>query len=64
MFFTPALATTRAIPVEVITDKAAVYPHTLDELAPDAWHCPQAYANKRWKQTTGNSSGVCDRCAA
>jgi len=33
--------------MEVTTDKAAVYPHVLDELAPSAWHCTQAYANNR-----------------
>jgi transposase-like protein len=46
-FFTRALATTKVIPVEVTTDKAAVYPHVLEELAPSAWHCTQAYANNR-----------------
>ena len=44
-FFTRALATTKVIPVEVTTDKTAVYPHVVDELAPSAWHCRQAYAN-------------------
>ncbi len=24
----------------------AVYPHVVDELAPGAWHCRQAYANR------------------
>jgi transposase, IS6 family len=33
-FFTRALATTKVIPVQVTTDKAVVYPHVLDELAP------------------------------
>ena len=33
-FFTRALTTTKVIPVEVTTDKAVVYPHVLDELAP------------------------------
>jgi transposase-like protein len=37
-FLTQALDTTPVIPVEVITDKAAVYPRVLDELAPGAWH--------------------------
>jgi transposase-like protein len=46
-FFTRALATTKVIPVEVTTDKAAVYPHVLDELAPGAWHCTELYANNR-----------------
>lgn len=45
--FTRALATTKVIPVEVITDKAAVYPHVLDELAPGTWHCTEAYAKNR-----------------
>ena len=43
-FFTRALATTKVIPVEVTTDKAAVFPHVLEEIAPGAWHCTQAYA--------------------
>ena len=46
-FFTRALSITKAIPMEVTTDKAAVYPHVVDELAPSAWHCTQAYANNR-----------------
>ncbi len=45
--FTRALATTKVVPVEVTTDKAAVYPHVLDELAPGAWHCTELYANNR-----------------
>jgi IS6 family transposase len=35
-FFTQALNTTTITPIEVITDKAAVYPQVLDKLAPDA----------------------------
>jgi transposase-like protein len=46
-FFTRALATTKVIPVEVTTDKAAVYPPVLDELAPSAGHWTEAYANNR-----------------
>jgi IS6 family transposase len=46
-FFTRALATTKVVPVEVTTDKAAVYPHVFDELAPGAWHCTELYANNR-----------------
>jgi transposase-like protein len=34
-------------PGEVITDKAAVYPPVLDELAPGAWHHTERYANNR-----------------
>jgi transposase, IS6 family len=43
-FFTRALATTKVVPVEVITDKAAVYPHVLDGLTSGAWHCTELYA--------------------
>jgi IS6 family transposase len=46
-FFTQALNTTTITPVEVITDKAAVYPQVLDKLAPDAWHHTEPYANNR-----------------
>jgi transposase-like protein len=46
-FFSRAMNTTRVTPVEVITDKSAVYPHVLDELAPDAWHHTEQYANNR-----------------
>jgi transposase, IS6 family len=46
-FFARALATTKVVPVEVTTDKAAVYPHVLDELAPGAWHCTELSANNR-----------------
>jgi transposase, IS6 family len=46
-FFTRALTTTILTPVEVITDKAAVYPHVLEELAPGAWHHTEPYANNR-----------------
>ena len=53
-FFTRALATTKVLPVEVTTDKAAVYPRVLDEVAPAAWHCTEAYANNRMKLTTGS----------
>jgi IS6 family transposase len=34
-------------PTEVITDKAAIYPPVLDEVAPGAWHHPEPYANNR-----------------
>jgi transposase-like protein len=46
-FFIRALNTTRVTPVEVLTDKAAVYPQVLDELAPGAWHHTEPYANNR-----------------
>ena len=46
-FFTGALNATAVTPVEVVTDKAAVYPRVLDELAPGAWHHTEQYANNR-----------------
>jgi transposase-like protein len=45
-FFTRALEHEPS-PTEVITDKAAAYPPVLDELAPDAWHHTEPYANNR-----------------
>ena len=52
-FFTRALATTKVVPVEVTTDKAAVYPHVLDELTPGAWHGTELYANHRMEADHG-----------
>ncbi len=45
-FFTRALAT-GAVPVEVTTDRAPVYPRILDELVPIARHDTERYANNR-----------------
>jgi IS6 family transposase len=52
-FFTRALATTKVLPVEVTTDKAAVYPHVLDEPTQGAWHCTELYANNRMETDHG-----------
>jgi len=46
-FFDRAIGTTKVTPVEVVTDKAAVYPRVLDELVPAAWHRTDRYANNR-----------------
>src|SRR5690348_16603525 len=46
-FFRRALATLKVVPVEVVTDAAAVYPRVLDELAPAAWHHVERWANNR-----------------
>jgi IS6 family transposase len=46
-FFEQAISTTRITPVEVVTDKAAIYPIALDELLPAAWHRTDQYANNR-----------------
>ena len=40
-------------PAEVITDKAAVYPPVLDEIAPGAWHHTEPYANNRIESDHG-----------
>jgi transposase-like protein len=63
-FFTRALATTKVIPGEVTTDKAAVYPHVLDELTPGAWHRTELYANNRMEADHGQLKRPCGRCAA
>jgi transposase-like protein len=46
-FFERAIAATKAAPVEVVTDRAAVYPGVLDELLPTTWHRTDRYANNR-----------------
>jgi len=46
IFFTRALAL-GAVPVEVTTDRAPVYPRVLDELVPAALHDTEQYANNR-----------------
>jgi transposase-like protein len=45
--FRRALVTLEARPSEVVTDKAPVYPHVLDELLPAAWHHVEQYENNR-----------------
>jgi transposase-like protein len=44
-FFDRALSAVKVTPVGVVTDKAAVYPWVLEELAPPAWHRTERYAN-------------------
>ena len=46
-FFQRVIATTKATPVEVVTDRAPVYPLVLEELLAAAWHCTDQYANNR-----------------
>jgi transposase-like protein len=41
-FFQWAIGTAKATPVEVVTDRAPVYPLVLEELLPAAWHCTRA----------------------
>jgi IS6 family transposase len=52
-FFTRALEHGPS-PTEVITDKAAVYPPVLEEIAPGAWHHPSA------TPTTGSNPTTAD----
>jgi transposase, IS6 family len=46
-FFERAIGTAKVAPVEVVTDRAPVYPEVLAELAPVAWHRTDQYANNR-----------------
>jgi IS6 family transposase len=43
-FFTRALKALKTVPIEVVTDAAAVYPAVLADLAPAAWHHVEQYA--------------------
>jgi len=45
--FQRAIETTKVVPVEVITDRAATYPIVLEELLPAPWHRTERYANNR-----------------
>jgi IS6 family transposase len=46
-FFQRALAVAGAPPVEVVTDRAPVYPRLVDGLCPTAWHHSEQYGNNR-----------------
>jgi transposase-like protein len=46
-FFEQAIGATKRTPVEVVTDRAPMYPAVLDELLPAAWHRTDQYANNR-----------------
>jgi hypothetical protein len=48
--------------VEVVTDRAAVYPRLLDELIPAAWHHSEQYGNNKIKPTTVSSNAAYGRC--
>jgi transposase-like protein len=62
-FFDRAISSTKVTPVEVVTDKAAVYPRALDELAPSAWHRTERYANNRVEADHGQLKRRLRRCA-
>jgi transposase, IS6 family len=44
-FFERAIGTTRVMPIEVTTDRAAAYPAVLEDLLPATWHRTDQYAN-------------------
>ena len=46
-FFERAIGTTRVLPIEVTTDRAAAYPAVLDDLLPATWHRTDQDANNR-----------------
>jgi transposase-like protein len=46
-FFQRAIGTTKVLPVEVVTDRAATYPIVLEKLLPAPWHRTEQYANNR-----------------
>jgi transposase-like protein len=52
-FFQRAIATPKATPVEVVTDRAATYPVVLEELLPAPWHRTEQYANNRVETNHG-----------
>jgi transposase-like protein len=54
-FFEWAIATTKVVPVEVITDRAATSPVVLEELLPAAWHRTEQDANNRVECDHGRS---------
>jgi len=51
-FFERAIRETKTMPVEVVTDLAPVYPATLEELLPAAWHRTDRMATTVSKQIT------------
>jgi IS6 family transposase len=46
-FFEHAITSTGTAPVEVVTDRAPVYPKLIGELFPAAWHHRERYGNNR-----------------
>jgi hypothetical protein len=46
--------------VEVTTDKAAVYPHVLDELASGPWHCAELYTTDESRSRAAEAAPAAD----
>jgi transposase-like protein len=63
-FFIRSLRTLKAIPTEVVTDTAPVYPAVLEELVPAAWHHVERYANNPIEADNVGSSTGSKRSAA
>jgi transposase-like protein len=52
-FFEHAIGNTKVRPMEVVTDLAPVYPATLEQLLPAAWHRTDRYGNNRLEADHG-----------
>jgi transposase-like protein len=61
--FERAIGTTKVLPVEVVTDRAATYPIVLEELLPAPQHRTEQYANNRVECDHGRLKRGCGRCA-
>ena len=61
-FFERAIGATKRTPVEVVTDKAPVYPLVLEELLPAAWHRTDRYANNHIEADHGHLKSRLVRC--
>jgi transposase-like protein len=61
-FFEWAFNTTKVMPVEVTTDRAATYPVVMEDLLLAAWHRTEQHANNRVEADHGRLRPDCDRC--
>ena len=61
-FFQRAIGTTKVLPVEVVTDRAATYPIVLEELLSAPWHRTEQDANNRVEADHGRLKSRLDRC--
>ena len=57
-FFERAIGTTQITPVEVVTDHVPVYPATLGELLPAAWHRTDRYAQQPSRSRSREAEGA------
>jgi transposase-like protein len=61
--FERAIGTTKVLPVEVVTDRAATYPIVLEELLTAPRHRTEQYANNRVECDHGRLQARLRRCA-